>query len=63
MCAYVSRAVYIVMELELSLRFPSHGTSTRSHVPATELEFFEVPFSWNLNIAQYNMYIFNKNNN
>ena len=38
MCAYVARAVCIVMELELSLRFPSHGTSTRSHVPATELQ-------------------------
>ena len=52
----VSRVVCITMELELSLRFPSHGTSTRSHVPAVELEFFQVPFSWNLNIVQYNMY-------
>ena len=32
MCAYVSRAVYIVMELELSLRFPSHGTSTLHNI-------------------------------
>ena len=60
MCVYVSRAVCIVMELELSLKFPLHGTSTRSHIPVTELEFFQVPFSWNLNIVKYNMYIFNK---
>ena len=58
-CICVSRAVCIVMELELSLRFPSHGSSTRSHVPAMELEFFQVPFSRNLNIVQYSMYILN----
>ena len=56
---YVSRAVCIVMERELPLRFPSHGTSTRSHVPAEELDFFRVPFSRKLSTVQYNMYILN----
>ena len=55
----MSRAVCIVMERELPLRFPSHGTSTRSHVPAEKLDFFQVPFLRNLSTVQYNMYILN----
>ena len=42
-CICVSRAVCIVRELELSLKFPTHGTSTLSHVPVTDLGLFQVP--------------------